>query len=169
MTALTIRRTEDEIVARINQLEERHAQSGTDFFGVARMELVSWLPFETAKPFLNGEATAKQWQTMRDEQMPVQDQATTYLDFAISKATGHRGLSAMRSVDHFDAWLWLLFDDEIYEEWAALPYENYGAPKLHKAAELLKTAWPTMLENADINRMAQGLPCRPGCDEGCGS
>jgi hypothetical protein len=166
VTALTVIRTHDEIVARIKHFNEHDYE---DFFGASRSELLSTLPFEVAQPFLKPEATAEEWKAMQDELTPVQDQAVTYLPFAIGKATSHRGLSANRSIDHFDSWIWLLCDDDTYNDWATLPYENYGAPKLRKAAELLNAPWPTEQRNAEINRMAQELPCRPGCGDGCGS
>lgn len=55
-----------------------------------------------------------------------------YIDFAIGKAKGERGLSANRSIWKFQQWLWALEDpltDEIGE------YDDYGLSHLYKIAE----------------------------------
>ena len=64
-----------------------------------------------------------------------------YTPFAWEKCHGQRGLSAIRSIDHFKGWCWLLEDDEAlafisnddnYSQYGALMLaylcERYGFP-----------------------------------------
>lgn len=74
-----------------------------------------------------------------------------YMPFAFEKALRHR------------AWLWLLGDDELVAFIDGDHYANYGVPVLKAVAR--KYAFPAPPE---IERWADGEPCRPGCQAGCG-
>jgi hypothetical protein len=170
---VTARRTQDEIVARIHEVKE------ADIFGTQVGDLLSALDFEHAKEFLKAEATEAEWSSdpaypLTDEQL--RDNAKAYLAFAVGKATGHRGLSASRSVDHYRAWVWLL-EPELFEGFEATPYEQYGVPQLKAAANILDFTdeWDKLVadglmhDDRSLILMAEGKPCEPGCMEGCGS
>jgi hypothetical protein len=162
-TTLEVRRTQDEIVARIHGVRA----SRDDFFGAEQTDLVEQLDFDHAKEFLNEGTTQADWDENRDE-TAAPKRAVEYISFAIGKIEDHRGLSAMRAVSHFRAWAWLLLDDEKFQEFEAVDYENYGAPKVKKFCELIERPdlWPT--GNYDLDRMAAGAPCSDDCT-GCGN
>lgn len=132
-----------------------------DFLGTTRGDLIQALPYEAAERWLkpNSEALWVPWTEER-----VRAEAVGYLEFAWGKARNHRGLSAARSVDHYAAWLWLLFDDASYASWADTPYPLYGTPQLAAAAELLGQPLPT---DPELVRMMAGKPCEPDCLSGC--
>ena len=112
-------RTQDEIVGRVNKVKEY------DMFGFETSELIVYLDFEHAKPFLKDDVTAEQWQvstkTPREEMIE-------YMPFAWEKANNERGISAMRSLMHYAAWLWLDGNDVLAEKIG--DYEYYGKPQL---------------------------------------
>lgn len=151
-------RPAQEIHARIDEVKDR------DFFGAQVSDLVSTLPFEEARRYLNADAAAGEWEPLLTVEA-VTAASREYLTFAAGKASAHRGLSASRSIDHYRAWMWLLGKDgEV--DWD--DYANYGAPILKRIAELMgwQTLWATV-NNPHLERMATGQPCTPGCDEGC--
>lgn len=158
-------RTSAEIVARIR------AVAKDDFFGFERTDLMAYLPFEDAAQFLQGDDVTPENYAAQGMPFPLErDHALMemreYMDFAWGKATGHRGLSASRSMSHMRAWLWLLEDDELV---AFLDdpksYPQYGAPVLMAICRKYQIEAP---EREDVIRMSQGLPCTPNCTEGCG-
>lgn len=162
MTTLTVRRTPDEIVARIRAV----ADSDYDFFGAEQASLYRALDFEHAKEFLLEGATPEGWAKCRTK--PIAEEAIEYVAFAVSKIRNHRGLSTARSVSHFRAWAWLLLDDDAFQQFDATPYENYGAPQVRKFCELIgrPDLWPT--SDHGLQRMADGRPCFDECGQGCG-
>lgn len=152
---MTTVRTPEEIAARVEEL--RTGPDHVDFFGAQHSSLVLCLPYEQARAFLKAGIPESDW----TPEEPLTE-ARNYMEFAIGKATGHRGLSAGRSIDHYKGWLWILgLDTEV--DWEAYP--NYGAPILKQIAGLIEAEWP---EDEDLNRMAEGEPCRDDCQDGCG-
>jgi hypothetical protein len=88
-----------------------------------------------------------------------------YMEFAWGKADDHRGLSAMRSVEKFKAWVWLLGNDKLVEFCEDDDhYAYYGAPVLQRICQEYSFPIP---DDAGIQRMMKGLPCKDGCTSGC--
>lgn len=123
-------RTRDEILKRFNEVN--------DFFGTQQGDLLSFLPFEDAKPHLKEEYVAKveageeKWVPLTDPKKEILE----YLGFAFQKAEDQRGLSAIRSMCHFKAWIWLE-DEKFYNEISVdmeSEYEDYGMSILNKIA-----------------------------------
>lgn len=128
-------RTQDEIVARI---EERKEQ---DFFGFEVGDLVQYLDFEHAKPYLKDEATPEKWEQHRETKDPI-DCIKDYMNFAWEKANECRGLSANRSICHMTAWLWLAGEDALVE-WVddERNYRYYGKPALERICDHYAIDW----------------------------
>ena len=133
----TAPRTQDEILARISEAANRDPLLLTE-----AMDLVGALHAHnlTECDLLDQEKVA---QMNLDDWHPVtparaRDEAVAYMEFALDKAHGQRGLSAGRSLAHYAAWLWLCLEDEDYaefEDWEN--YTNYGLAELGIAARLL--------------------------------
>jgi hypothetical protein len=163
--AKTLKRAPKEILDRIVAIE------GDDFFGFQRYDLIKALPYNEAKEFLKTDAIKKydagekEW---RQEDDPL-GEIVEYMPFALDKAKNHRGLSASRSVDHIEAWIWLSGNDDLLSKFNAAPYANYGVPQLKVAGEALGIKLPTNEEW--FKNMSQGRRCHdPECyDGGCGS
>jgi len=159
VTTETTPRSQQEIRARFDQIHD----SGDDFFGFRQEALAEAMEFDTVVDMLKEGATAEDW-TVPD----VKKTARDYLEFAIGKATDHRGISAERSIDKLREWLWCLGDDELLQRFESAEYEQYGAPKLLVLAE----AWGVSTEDMDSTewqRMSKGIPCSDTCYEGCGA
>lgn len=165
-------RTQDEIVARIKAAEE------DDVFGFSREVLLRSLDFEHARPFLNKDATAHDWDKETQgtpngsifvgpllKEEDIRKTANEYLVFAWGKAQDHRGISAERSVMKLTQYLWLLGMDKAIKYIEEAGYAQYGCPKLKVAALALGAPIPT---DSDLVRMMEGVPCFDGCDQGCG-
>ena len=87
-----------------------------------------------------------------------------YMAFAWGKVLDHRGISANRSVQKFEAWCTILGRNDLVEYLSGQQYAMYGAPMLAKICEAFNIALP---EGRKIRRMIKGLPCTRNCDEGC--
>ena len=129
-------RTPEEILARINELE-----SG-DIFGFQREDLISFLPFDAAKPWLKEGCTSDDWEIKTPDQDTIKAEILDYLPFAWEKANNCRGLSAARSLDHMKAWLWL-YDKDIYKtfEPKLADYDCYGKHQLAAISEFFGFPW----------------------------
>ena len=158
-------RTTTEIAAEVERANK------ADAFGFYTSTLLGYLPFKDAKPFLKEGATAEEWSIKPATPVNVKKDMGSYIDFAVGKVLGHRGISASRSIAHYQAWLWLL-DDEEGQGWCEDDgmYQNYGAPVLKAIAEKYGFKMDlTLGEGEMFERMAKGKPCVVGCGEGCGS
>lgn len=120
-------RTAEEIIARIHELEKEG-----DFFGHQRGDLLDFLTFDDAKQFLRSEKHEElraQWASSEPLEEVVKKKMQEYMSFAWEKANNERGLSAGRSIEHMQAWLWLL-RDPMSEEIPNMEFAPYGKPIL---------------------------------------
>jgi hypothetical protein len=119
-------RTQEEIVARINEREK------IDFFGFERDDYLKRLDYEHAKPFLADGVTHNQWieatATTAKDDAGIRQVAIEYMDFAWEKANNERGLSAARTMSHYTAWFWLLGHE--LGDGRLLSYVHYGKEHL---------------------------------------
>ena len=100
-------RTQEELVKRY---EER---KGEDQLGFETDEYFVRLDWEHAKPYLKNEATPDDWGSpVGLERESLLERMKGYMPFAHEKADNERGISAWRSVAHYQAWIWLLGDEE---------------------------------------------------------
>jgi len=120
-------RTQEEIKRRFEEVD--------DLFGTQKIDLIGFMDFENAKPFLSKEYVEKGEEKWIKKDNPKKE-ILGYLNFAYEKAKNKRGLSAMRSLLHFKTWIWL-DDDEFYNEIidSIENYTNYGIPVLNKIAK----------------------------------
>ena len=125
-------KTPTEIKARIERIK------GGDWMGTQQSDLIDYLPFEDAKPFLKDGVTASEWDERKV--LPGLDAAKEYLSFAWDKANNCRGLSAGRSLDHLKAWLWIAGHGNIVDEHFS-NYDHYGKFQLVIASELTGFDW----------------------------
>lgn len=119
-------RTHEEIVKRIRDRQNE------DILGWETQCYLMALPFELAKEFLSEGATEDQWTHLIQSDEILREQMIEYMPFAWGKANDQRGLSANRSIMHYQAWLWLAgvdgLDDMSNPTWGE--YEYYGKPQL---------------------------------------
>ena len=114
-------RSQQEIMDRFNAIED------TDLFGFQRSDLIDYMIYDHAKPYLNDSVLREEWEG-RKYLSPV-DRIKEYMPFAWDKANNCRGLSSIRSIEHMKAWLWLDGNDELADKLEAV-YEYYGKPCL---------------------------------------
>lgn len=156
-------RSQDEIVGKLLAIsKEDH------LFDFRRDILVVYLDREHAELIkgitLKEDADLSSWKEKNLSDEIVLEEIKGYMDFAWDKAIGHRGLSASRSIQKLSAWCWLLVEDELVEALDNGPYSRYGAPGLAEVSKRFE--WP-IPKGKRIKRMIKGLPCVPGCEEGC--
>lgn len=121
-------RTQEEILARMKEREKE------DFFGTERSDLLEYLDYNHAKPFLKETTTKEDWDEIYNKQTP-REKMIEYMEFAWEKVNGFRGLSSARSMSHYTSWLWLDGDNEL---WKTLEdYNYYGKPQLVSICEYL--------------------------------
>ena len=157
-------RTTDEIAAWYA------AKSEDDLLGFTAEAVMEYLSFEQLKPFLKKDSSLEEWEPTPLTEESLLERMREYMGIAWEKALGHRGISAGRSVEKMRAWLWILGDDELVafaddDE----NYAQYGVPILKRICERYGFSVPAGEWSVQCTeRMAQGLPCTPACDEGCG-
>lgn len=115
-------RTQQQILARIT--ERRNG----DPLGFEWPLYLDALTFDNARSFLKPEATEADWKQNTEDE--IRQEAIDYMDFAWEKANNCRGISANRSIMHYQAWLWLLGED--WGDSLMDDYEFYGKPQLEK-------------------------------------
>ncbi len=153
-------RTQDEIVQQIKK------DSG-GFINFAPEVLTPYLDFDHVREYLKDGTTAADWEGSRASytRESVLEEAKTYMrDYGWPKAADHRGISAHRTVQKMEAWLWLIGEDELVEACQdESQYAQYGAQILKAICE--KLGWPMPDDEAAL-RMMRGEGC--GEDDGCG-
>jgi hypothetical protein len=152
-------RTVPEIVARYRDTRAE------DILGFHGSVLLEYLPVTDLRQFCKEGADLSDWTPSALTREAITEAMREYMEFAWGKATGHRGISANRSVAKLAAWLWLLGDGELAafaNDSANYPY--YGGPILGRICE--KYGFPIPDEEA-ARRMASGQPCEEHCCEGC--
>jgi hypothetical protein len=142
-----MKRTE-EIVARMKAVKDH------DWLGTIAGDLLNYLTFDAAKEHLNEGITAEQWAEYQKEVKPPLVQAAEYLDFAWDKANNCRGISAGRSINHLNAWLWLAgLDDLVNQEF--VHYNMYGKRQLVIASVICGVDW-RKLDNGRWSNYEEG-------------
>lgn len=153
-------KTNYDIMVRISEI-------ATDPFRFELDNLVLCLDYEYAKPFLKSGTTESEWGL--DKISPSEEAVTVcmrdYMQFAIEKAYGHRGLSASKSILRFRAWLWLVGGNHLlmFAE-DSDNYAPYGMPILKSICDKFNFEFP---KDKEIVRMSMGQPCVETCVEGC--
>ena len=151
----------------IEEIKYKIKHPSDDLFGTT-IDLIEFLSYQDAKELLKPEVTEADWSK---DVKPLTEETVIaemkkYMEFALEKAENHRGISASRSIEHFEQWLWLLDDKETLafaedED----NYSNYGAPILKRICEKYNFEYP---QTSWMQNMAKGLKCHEDCEEDCG-
>ena len=137
-------RTQEQIVARIKSIAD------DDFFGWQTNDLMVFLDYDNAKEFLKDEITADKWaEVTADRKTPAQ-QIIDYLPFAWDKANNCRGISAGRSIEHMQAWVWLDSKDDLLAKIEG-DYEYYGKAHLVAISEQYGVDWRSLDNGEWVN------------------
>lgn len=139
-------RTPDELATKFDEL-----QKSSGMFDFRPEVLISYLTFESAKPYLNEdyvkevESGTKQWEQIITIEKCAED-FLDYMKFAWGKAEDERGLSASRSVQKLGMWLWIMNRDDLRRiiEDDEL-YNPYGAPALIEVCDTMGIEVPNSL------------------------
>jgi hypothetical protein len=118
-------RTQAEIIERIKTAKKN------DLFGFECGDYAGALTKESAESLrgilLKDDADLSDWEQQFKTDEDVRKQCIGYMDFAWEKANNCRGLSAMRTMTHYKAWLWLLGQDGFDD---LENYSHYGKDNL---------------------------------------
>jgi len=143
-------RTNEEIVARIEEIKS------TDFFGAGTADLIAYLPFMEAKKFLKETVGGDDWKELPRDHASIIAEILAYMPFAWDKANNCRGLSAARSLNHMQAWLWMLGEVKAAE--GLDKYTLYGKPQLRAICEHFGWNWQEWDNNNWSNDESRGTP-----------
>lgn len=122
-------RTQDEIVARYEARKE------WDTFGFETNAYLIRMDIDHARPYLVEGADESEWNPdacLYTREL-VLERMSDYMPFAHEKADNERGISAICSIMHYIAWIWLIGDDEFLAEVEREyddNYHSYGKPIL---------------------------------------
>lgn len=161
MTTIAVVRSQTEIALHIGAVR---ADAG-DPLGFASEALIMFLDREHVGEFLLPDVDLQEWSPIPD----LDAECRGYLDLAMGKAGGHRGISAGRSVEKLTQYAWLAGREDVVDAMRAAPYPNYGVPKLEVFARGmgLDETWEAGLTD-NLRAMARGESCSPNC-RGCNS
>ncbi len=154
-------KTQEEILVRLKEIKD------DDSLGFKFGVLTQFLTPTQLAPLVEDIPRTKLYQPAILEEKSILATMENYMDFAWEKALCHRGISAIRSVEKFQAWLWVLGNARDLLKFAEdeTNYPQYGAPILKRICNAYGFPIP---DNSQVARMAVGLPCtRPSCQEGC--
>lgn len=136
-----MKKTQQEIVNRIKELSKENL-----LFDFRIDNLMVRLDFdhvmENFKDKFNANITRESWGEPH-QTSPV-DEIKDYMDFAWEKANNCRGLSAARSLQHMESWLWLDGQEEFIKEIDISNYRYYGKGKLVKICEKYGIDWKAL-------------------------
>lgn len=118
-------RTQEEILARIDERKQH------DPLGFETNDYLTCLTTENVKPFLKEGVDLSEWKPAPHDRESLLKVMEDYMGFAWDKANDGRGISAMRSMHHYMAWIWLAGDDL----GDLLNYQYYGKDNLVKICE----------------------------------
>lgn len=135
-------RTPEEIFQQMKVFRE----DTSDLMATEATDMAAFLDWEHGEQFAKDDVTEEEWEADR---VPATREEITkrmqdYLEFALRKAAGERGLSAMRSLAHYRAWIWLYGDEELFAEYEKRRegYTQYGIPTLLWVAETFNLELP---------------------------
>lgn len=123
-------RTQEEILQRFNN------RKNDDMLGFEVNVYLSYLDYDHVKPFLKEGTTEVGWTPNPTDKESIKKQMIDYLEFAWGKANNCRGISANRSIMHYQAWFWMIGEDEIADHLMD-DYKYYGKPQLETICEYL--------------------------------
>jgi len=117
-----------------------------DILGMTYGDIIDCLPYEKAKEYLTNDYIEKiesgeaKWEEYNE--YTIIRKIKDYLEFAWAKANNQRGLSASRSIKHFQNWFYMFnnkYCDKLVKSMKA--YEYYGKPWLVIISELVNVKW----------------------------
>jgi len=127
-------RTQKEIIERAIDRQP------DDFLGFEWEQYLRALTAESMETLrgtlLEDDADLSGWEPDLVDNESVLKECKDYMSFAWGKANNCRGISANRSIMHYQAWLWLLGEDQfdaLFDD-----YEFYGKPQLEKICTFLQ-------------------------------
>lgn len=127
-------KTDRQILDRISEINH------LDISGAETQDLIEGLSYNAAKRYLKPETTEKEWNKSRlKTENAIKKKIKDYMPFAWEKANDCRGLSAMRSISHMSAWLFLLGMDRSANQ--IKEYNCYGKNRLRAICERFKWKW----------------------------
>jgi hypothetical protein len=149
-------RAPEEIVCYYQELREASLNIQAEF-------LLMHLSSEQARSLLGAEQNTNR-RTLSCDRDSLIEEMRHAMKVAWKKVS-HHGRSVGQHYQRMRARLWLLEDDELlsYVEERG-QYRQHGAPVFKRICEQYGFPIP---EGEDIERMAQGLPCHPRCEDGC--
>ena len=120
-------RSQADIVAELERIKS------SDFFGFKTGDLLGYLDFEHAKPYLNDDAVAEKWTQAPSDRDSILNQMEEYMSFAWDKANSERSISAGRSLAHYTVWIWMIGDQGRFGDLEE--YHYYGKDNLRSICD----------------------------------
>ena len=125
-------RTDEQIYERMMACRK------TEILGFESAEYASRLPWSFVQEIAQEGMTEDVWESQCRHTAPVMDVMTDYIPFAWEKANNCRGVSVMRAISHYIAWLWLEGSPEAEALAVKIEhYSAYGKPQLVLICEFL--------------------------------
>lgn len=131
-------RHHDEIVARLNYIRAE------DFFGFQSSDLLAYLPWDRARPFLHNNSNEGDWRAAYPIFIPPLKAMMTHMPQAWSGANSCFKVNVMRSIEHIKAWLWLAGYDSQFIVENFDDCEYFGKPQFVLASHLIGHNWRDM-------------------------
>ena len=126
-------KTQQQILEHIKEIKDE------DFFGFEISILIEFLTAESIETLrgvvVKDDADFSDHVPKSPDEETIKSEMRDYMPFAWGKANGFRGISAGRSIQHYQAWLWLLGEYEFSKSLSN--YQYYGKDELVEICDYL--------------------------------
>ncbi len=156
-----------ELVERYGTLNDEN-----DWFGVMRQDLLAYVPWDQAKDLIpenrqlgrtfprieyRADLTEKTWESNRTPltEAAILKELTDYVGFACEKIQDHRQLSCLRSMAHFEIWMWMLGDAKRWAEIESIGMDDLGKARLARICEMYGIRSPFGTNSDDEENMSK--------------
>ncbi len=147
-----------------------------DPFHIWGTEFLLRVPLEKAEKFMSPDHgwTPETWEKsmMKKDHQSLVFEIEDYFQFSWELALAHNGMGCSKSLHHYMAWAWLLNDMELFDFCMHKSnFINFLCPVILSVGQLYELTGVLPEQQLDqfvFNNMAQGKPCLPNCQRGCG-
>jgi len=127
------------------QIKDKMVELKNDVMSFKREALVDFLTEEEGNSFGFSAVEGTKWEQRELTRESVLEKMKDYMDFAIEKAIDERGISAGRSINKMQMWLWIIEEDAVLGELPRKYFYWYGLPALIKICEHFDWDWRAMV------------------------
>ncbi len=152
----------------VEELLEKYSEQHSEIDNAIHFcykDLLQFIPFRTVYPLLEDKATPTEWGVYYRPllKVNVREQIRDYMRHAWQTLCSERGISSLRSIAHFKAWLWILEEHQLMRFINnPMNYDCHGAPILEAICKRFRWKYQDFV-NVHHQKTAAQFVERKGC------